>query len=60
MTNQRSRIWWMVALCFSLLNLAALVVAAVQKEQLHTDVHMALLLLGGYFVWRLAPGRVAS
>lgn len=60
MMAQRSRVWWMVALCFSLANLAALIFAAVQKEQMHTDVHMALLLLGGYFVWRLAPGRVAS
>jgi hypothetical protein len=57
--NLRSRIWWMAALIFTLCNLAAALVAAAQEEQIHVDIHVALLLLGGYFVWRLAPRRVA-
>jgi hypothetical protein len=33
--------------------------AAAQGELLHSASHVALTLLGAYFVWRLAPGRYA-
>lgn len=52
--------WWVVAVLFSVVNLAGAVFSAVQEEQLHTDLHVALLLIGAYFVWRLAPRRVGS
>ena len=57
MTARRARILWMVALCFFVLNLAATVFAAVQEEQIHTDVHVLFALVGAYFVWRLSPRR---
>lgn len=57
--TQRSRFWWVAAMIFTLCNLVAAVTAAVQGVQLHVDLHVALLLIGGYFVWRLAPRRVA-
>lgn len=56
----RSKVWWVVAVLFSVVNLAGAVYAAWQEEKLHTDIHVGLLLVGAYFVWRLAPRRVAS
>lgn len=55
-----SRVWRVVAVLFSLGNLAGAIFAAAQEEQLHTDVHVALLLVGGYFVWKLSPKRVST
>jgi TRAP-type uncharacterized transport system fused permease subunit len=56
----RARILWVVAILFTVANLVFVVMAAVGEEQLHTDIHVALLFVGAYFVWRLAPRRVAS
>ena len=56
----RSRIYWVGAIAFTVINLAGAVWAAAEQAQIHTDVHVALLLLGGYLVWRLSPKRVAS
>ena len=57
--NRRSRIWLVVAALFSVGNLAGAIAAAANGEMLHSGVHVALLLLGAYFVWRLAPGSAA-
>jgi hypothetical protein len=53
MTRQRAKLWLVVASLFALLNLGAAGVAAVAGEALHTVAHIALSLLGAYFVWRL-------
>jgi hypothetical protein len=45
---------------FSVINLLGAGMALAQWELLHAGLHVGLLLLGAYFVWRLAPDRVAS
>lgn len=55
--SRRHRILWVVAVCFTLLNLAGAVYAAVQRETIHTGIHEALTLLGAYWIWRLTPRR---
>lgn len=54
------KIWWVVAVLFSLVNLVAEVFAAARWEVLHACIHALLLLVGVYFVWRLGPWRTAS
>jgi len=44
---------------FSLVNLAGAVMAAVQGELIHTGIHVALLLLGVYYVRRILIPRWA-
>jgi hypothetical protein len=58
--TRHARVWWVFALVFTVGNLAAAIFSAVQEQQLHTDIHIALVLVGGYFVWRLTPKRVAN
>jgi hypothetical protein len=53
--TRRSKVWLVVAVLFTLVNLAGAGIAAADGELLHTCIHVALLLLGAYFVWRLAP-----
>jgi hypothetical protein len=60
MTARRSRILWVLALCFLVINVGGIVLAAVQEQQLHTDVHVLFALIGGYFVWRLSPRRALN
>ena len=55
MTRQRAKLWFIAASLFTLINLGGAGVAAVAGEVLHTAAHIALSLLGAYFVWRLAP-----
>lgn len=55
MTRQRSKLWFVAASLFTLVNLGGAGMAAVAGEGLHTAAHVALVLLGAYFVWRLAP-----
>ena len=55
MTRQRAKLWLVAASLFTLANLGGAGMAAVAGEGLHTAAHVALLLLGTYFVWRLAP-----
>ena len=50
-----SRIWLVVAVVFTLINLAGAGMAAGGGEGRHALLHVALMLVGGYFVWRLAP-----
>ena len=53
--TRRSKIWRVVAALFTVGNLAGAAYAAVLGEGPHTGVHIALMLLGAYVVWRLAP-----
>jgi hypothetical protein len=55
MTRQRAKLWFVLASLFTLANLGGAAVAAVGGEGLHAAAHVALVLLGGYFVWRLGP-----
>jgi hypothetical protein len=55
--TRRSKVWLVVAVLFTLVNLGGAVVAAMDWELLHAGAHVALLFPGAYFVWRLAPGR---
>ena len=57
--NRRSRIWWVVAVLFTLINLGGGVFAAVQGEGLHAGVHIILLFFGAAWMWGLAqrPGQ---
>lgn len=57
MTARRSRVLWLVALCFLVVNAGGAVFAAIQEQQLHTDVHVLFVLVSGYFMWRLSPRR---
>ena len=55
MTPQRAKRWLAAASLFTLINLGGAGMAAVAGEVLHTAAHVGLLILGEYFVWRLAP-----
>jgi len=55
MTRQRAKLWFVVATLFTLINVGGAGMAAVAGEGLHTAAHVALVILGAYFVWRLAP-----
>jgi hypothetical protein len=57
--TRRSKVWLALAMVFTFVNLGGAVMAAVQGEVLHSGSHVALMLLGAYLVWRLAPGRYA-
>lgn len=56
---RRSRIWWLVAVLFTLVNVGGAAIAAINGEVLHADVHGALAFVGAYFVWRFSTRRVA-
>src|SRR5258705_1965511 len=58
--SRRSRIWLAVAVVFTLVNLGGAVVAIAAGEAAHTAPPAVLLLVGGAWVWRLAPSRSAS
>lgn len=51
---RRVRLWLVAAAVFTLVNLAGAGYAAVQGEPIHAAVHVGLMLLGAYLVWRLA------
>ena len=55
MTRQRAKLWFVVASLFTLVNVGGAVMAAVAGEALHAAAHVALVFVGAYFVWRLAP-----
>jgi hypothetical protein len=55
-----AKVGLVVAVLFSLLNLGGAVYAAVLGEVPHAGIHVALLLVGAYFVWWLAPSRYAD
>ncbi len=56
--DRRSKVW-LAAVVFTVINFGGGVIAAAQGEPIHAGVHAGLLLLGGYFAWRLAPMRYA-
>jgi len=53
--TRRSKVWLVLAALFTLVNLAGAPMAAAAGEGLHAATHVALMLLGAYLVWRLAP-----
>lgn len=58
--TRRSGIWLVVAVLFVVANLAGAVFAAARGELLHACIHAVLMLLGAYFVGRLAVRRIDS
>ncbi|MGI9076026.1 MAG: hypothetical protein ACR2G6_01710 [Gemmatimonadaceae bacterium] len=56
--TRRSKLWRVGAWLFTIINVAGAGIAAVGGEAVHTAVHVGLLLLGAYLVWRLAPRAV--
>jgi hypothetical protein len=50
----RGGIWTVAAVVFTVVNLVGLGMAVAAQEQAHSGIHVALALLGGYFVWRLS------
>lgn len=53
------RILWVLAVCFTIVNLLGALYAAAHRETMHTGVHELLTFVGAYFIWRLTPRRVA-
>jgi hypothetical protein len=53
--TRRPKLWLVVASLFTLVNLAGAPFAALSGEPLHAAIHVALTLVGAYFVARLAP-----
>ena len=53
--TRRPRLWRAAAAIFTLINLAGAGFAVVRGEPIHAGVHAALLLVGAYLTWRLAP-----
>ena len=51
--TRRAKVWLVVADVFALANLAGAGMAAAQGELLHTTVHLGLVVLGLYLVWRV-------
>ena len=58
--SRRSRIWLVVAVLFSLLNLAGATYAAMQHELLHACTHGVLMLVGALVVRRIVVQRLAA
>ena len=56
-TSRKARVWWVVAVLFTLLNLVSAVVAGVAGEVLHFAIHLVLTVAATPFVWWLAPMR---
>lgn len=55
--TRRARILWIVAILFTLVNLAGEIYAAMRWEWIHASIHGVLFVVGLFFVWRLAPRR---
>ena len=60
MTAPRTRVWWGVAVLFTLINLAGGVWAFLQGEPVHCGIHAGLTVLGAYLSFKLVPRRVDS
>ena len=58
--TRRSKLLLAGAVLFTSINFGGAVFSGVQGEVLHTAVHVGLLLLGAYLVWRLVPSRYAG
>jgi len=58
--SRRSKVLLVVAVLFVLVNLVGGVMAALEGELVHTGLHAVLVLLGEFFVYKLASRRVAA
>ena len=58
MTSPRSRVWWGVAVLFTLINAAGAVFALNVNESIHCGIHAGLTVLGAYLSFKLMPRRV--
>lgn len=58
--TRRSKVWMVVAVLFTLVNLAGAGVAAAEGELIHACLHVGLMLLSAVFLGRLAARQVAS
>ena len=56
---RRARILWLLAVLFTLINVAGLVWAALAGEMRHALLHVVLMLLGVHLTRRLAARRAA-
>lgn len=52
---RRVRLWWVVALVFTLVNVGGAGAAIILGEGTHALGHVGLGLLGGMVAWQLAP-----
>lgn len=53
--TRRPRLWLVVASIFTFINLVGAPFALAAGEGPHAAVHVVLLVVGAYFVWRLVP-----
>src|SRR5205085_11330730 len=53
----RAKFWFVAASVFTFINLVGGLQAAATGEGFHAAAHVGLLIVGAYFVWRLAPWR---
>lgn len=53
--TRRSNLWQAIAVLFTLVNSAGAGYAVARAESLHAAVHVGLMLVGVYLMWRLAP-----
>jgi hypothetical protein len=60
MMGRRSKIWFVVAVLFTLINLAGAAMAVYAGEAQHTALHVVLSLIGIAAVRGLAPWRTPS
>jgi hypothetical protein len=51
--TRRSRIWLIIAWLFTLGNIGGAVFAADANEERHAATHVALAVVGAFFVWRI-------
>lgn len=51
--TRRPRLWLIGATLFTLANFGGAIAAAIEREGMHTGVHLGLTLLGAYLAWRL-------
>lgn len=61
--TRRSKVWFVVAVLFIVVNFGGGVFAAVRGELLHTGIHAGLLLLGAYYarrIWRRRGSVIAA
>lgn len=60
--NKHPRAWLLATIVFTLVNAVGGGYAAALGEQLHAGVHVGLMFLGSYFIWRLGtrPERDGS
>ena len=58
--TRRPKLLMLVAVLFTLVNIAGAAYAGALGEWVHTGVHVALALAGEYAIWRLLQKRSAT